>query len=52
VREAAGLRRRNDFAVHSIWNGFLLGLIFSSPGSQSVTVALNNLVGSQFGEKE
>ncbi|WP_224367034.1 carbohydrate ABC transporter permease [Hyalangium versicolor] len=35
-----------------IWNDFLLGLTFSSPESQPVTVALNNLVGSQFGEQE
>lgn len=35
-----------------IWNDFLLGLTFSGRGSQPVTVALNNLVGSQFGEQE
>lgn len=35
-----------------IWNDFLLGLTFSSPDSQPVTVGLNNLVGSQFGEQE
>ncbi|WP_029010508.1 carbohydrate ABC transporter permease [Azospirillum halopraeferens] len=34
------------------WNDFLLGLTFSSRDSQPVTVALNNLVASQFGEQE
>ncbi|MGQ9370678.1 carbohydrate ABC transporter permease [Azospirillum sp. ST 5-10] len=34
------------------WNDFLLGLTFSGRDSQPVTVALNNLVASQFGEQE
>lgn len=34
------------------WNDFLFGLTFSSPASQPITVALNNLVGSQFGAQE
>tara|TARA_R110000868_G_scaffold408172_2_gene690604 strand:- start:26511 stop:27368 length:858 start_codon:yes stop_codon:yes gene_type:complete len=35
-----------------IWNDFLLGLTFGGRSGQPMTVALNNLVGSQFGEKE
>jgi glucose/mannose transport system permease protein len=35
-----------------IWNDFLLGLTFGGRAGQPMTVALNNLVGSQFGEKE
>ncbi len=34
------------------WNDFLFGLTFAARESQPVTVALNNLVGSQFGEQE
>jgi glucose/mannose transport system permease protein len=35
-----------------VWNDFLFGVVFSSPGSAPVTVALNNLAGSSFGTKE
>jgi glucose/mannose transport system permease protein len=35
-----------------IWNDFLFGVVFSSPGSAPVTVALNNIAGSNFGAKE
>ncbi|WP_404423689.1 carbohydrate ABC transporter permease [Thalassospira australica] len=35
-----------------IWNDFLLGLTFGGRSGQPMTVALNNLVGSQFGEKQ
>lgn len=34
------------------WNDFLLGLTFGGRGGQPVTVALNNLVASQFGAQE
>jgi glucose/mannose transport system permease protein len=35
-----------------IWNDFLFGVSFSGPGSQPVTVALNNIVNSTTGVKE
>lgn len=35
-----------------IWNDFLLGAVFSGPGSQPITVALNNLANSSTGVKE
>ena len=35
-----------------IWNDFLFGVVFSSPGSAPVTVALNNITGASFGAKE
>jgi glucose/mannose transport system permease protein len=35
-----------------IWNDFLFGVVFSSGGSQPITVALNNLVNTSTGVKE
>ena len=35
-----------------IWNDFLFGVSFSGPGSQPVTVALNNIVNSTTGVQE
>ncbi len=35
-----------------IWNDFLFGVVYSSGGSQPITVALNNLVNSSTGVKE
>ena len=36
----------------SIWNDFLFGLIFAGQDNWPMTVQLNNIVGSTFGEKE
>ena len=39
------------FQFTGIWNEFLFGVSFSTGASQTVTVALNNLVNTTFGEK-
>jgi glucose/mannose transport system permease protein len=36
----------------SIWNDFLFGLVFAGEPNKPMTVQLNNIVGSTFGEKE
>ncbi len=36
----------------SIWNDFLFGLVFAGEDNKPMTVQLNNIVGSTFGEKE
>lgn len=36
----------------NIWNDFLFGISFSEPGTQPITVALNNIVNSTTGVKE
>jgi len=36
----------------SIWNDFLFGLVFAGEANKPMTVQLNNVVGSTFGEKE
>lgn len=38
--------------VTGIWNDFLLGLIFAGRDNLPMTVQLNNIVNSQFGERE
>ena len=38
--------------VTSIWNDFLFGLVFAGTDYQPMTVQLNNIVNSTFGEKE
>lgn len=38
--------------VTGIWNDFLLGLIFAGRENLPMTVQLNNIVNSQFGERE
>jgi glucose/mannose transport system permease protein len=38
--------------VTSIWNDFLFGLVFGGSANQPMTVQLNNIVNSTFGEKE
>jgi glucose/mannose transport system permease protein len=38
--------------VTSIWNDFLLGLVFAGRENLPMTVQLNNIVNSTFGEKE
>ena len=35
-----------------IWNDFLFGVVYSGPGTQPITVALNNLVNTSVGGKE
>lgn len=35
-----------------IWNDFLFGVVYSGPGTQPITVALNNLVNTTMGGKE
>ncbi len=35
-----------------IWNDFLFGVVYSGPGTQPITVALNNLVNTSMGGKE
>lgn len=35
-----------------IWNDFLFGVVYSGPGTQPITVALNNLVNTSIGGKE
>ena len=35
-----------------IWNDFLFGVVYSGPGTQPITVALNNLVNTTMGCKE
>jgi len=35
-----------------IWNDFLFGVVYSGPGTQPITVALNNLVNTTRGGKE
>jgi len=34
-----------------IWNDFILGLVFAGPESRPMTVQLNNIVGTTFGER-
>ncbi len=36
----------------SIWNDFLFGLVFAGEPNKPMTVQLNNIVGSTYGEKE
>ncbi len=38
--------------VTGTWNDFILGLIFAGPDNWPITVVLNNVVNSQFGERE
>lgn len=38
--------------VTGIWNDFLLGLVFAGRDNLPMTVQLNNIVNSQFGERE
>jgi glucose/mannose transport system permease protein len=38
--------------VTGTWNDFILGLIFAGPENVPITVVLNNIVNSQFGERE
>ena len=40
------------FQVTGIWNEFLFGVTFSAGTSQTLMVALNNLVNTSFGAKE
>jgi glucose/mannose transport system permease protein len=40
------------FQITGIWNEFLFGVSFSAGASQTLTVALNNLVNTSFGAKE
>jgi len=35
-----------------IWNDFLFGVVYSGPGTQPITVALNNLVNTSVGGKQ
>lgn len=35
-----------------IWNDFLFGVVYSGPGTQPITVALNNLVNTSIGGKQ
>lgn len=35
-----------------IWNDYLFGVVYSGPGTQPITVALNNLVNTSVGGKE
>jgi glucose/mannose transport system permease protein len=35
-----------------VWNDFLFGAVFAGPNNQPMTVQLNNLVNSPFGDKE
>lgn len=38
--------------VTGIWNDFLFGVVYTRPDSYPMTVQLNNIVNSTFGEKE
>jgi glucose/mannose transport system permease protein len=38
--------------VTGIWNDFLFGVVYTRPESYPMTVQLNNIVNSTFGEKE
>ncbi|MEK9735117.1 MAG: ABC transporter permease subunit, partial [Paracoccaceae bacterium] len=38
--------------VTGIWNDFLFGIVYTRPESYPMTVQLNNIVNSTYGEKE
>jgi glucose/mannose transport system permease protein len=38
--------------ITGTWNDFILGLVFAGNDNRPVTVLLNNVVNSQFGEKQ